>query len=143
MRPAPPSGLRVVLDTNVYLSALLFPNAPTAAVWELAIDGRYIVVLSPFIVRELMGKLRDKFGYAADDREVIKHRLLRLAAIVQPATVPAVLPADPDDNHILACAVAGRADLLVTGDRDLLRLKHYAGIPIVRAIDLLRTLGEG
>ena len=143
MRPAPPSGLRVVLDTNVYLSALLFPNAPTAALWELAIDGRYIVVLSPFIVRELMGKLRDKFDYAADDREVIKHRLLRLAAIVQPATVPAVLPHDPDDNHILACAVAGRADLLVTGDRDLLRLKHYAGIPIVRARDLLHTLGEG
>lgn len=140
MRPAPPSGLRVVLDTNLYLSALLFPQAPTAAVWRLALEGRYTVVLSPFIVRELMRTLRDKFGYAAAVREAIKHRLLRLAEVVQPAEVPTAIPDDPDDNHILACAIAGRANLIVTGDRDLLRLKHHAGIPIVRAIDFLRTL---
>ena len=52
----------------------------------------------------------------------------------------AALPSD-DDNHIIACAVSGRADVIVSGDRDLLRLKAYEGIPIVRPMDFVRMVG--
>jgi hypothetical protein len=52
-----------------------------------------------------------------------------------------VIREDPPDNRILECAVEGRANLIVSGDRHLRRLKIYQGIPIVRPIDFLRTLG--
>ena len=58
------------------------------------------------------------------------------AQSVSPQTVPAVVTADPDDDHVLACAVTGHADLIVSGDKHLLGLGgQYNGIPIVRAID--------
>lgn len=89
-----------------------------------------------------MEKLRVKFGVSETAREEIKRRVLRKAEIVQPKTVPEVIATDPADNHILACALEGNADLLVSGDRHLLSLKEYAGIPIVRPMDFLRTLGN-
>ncbi|MEI2779828.1 MAG: putative toxin-antitoxin system toxin component, PIN family [Candidatus Competibacter sp.] len=136
------TGLRATLDTNVYLSVFAFPEPKIFDVWRLAREGRYTVVISPFIVREFMETLRDKFGVSEASREHIKRRVLRRAEIVQPKTVPSVIADDPDDDHILACAVAGKADILVSGNKHLLRLKEYEGIPIVRPRDFLRTLGS-
>ena len=61
--------------------------------------------------------------------------------MIVPRFVLDVIQDDPDDNRILECAVEGKADVIVSGDRTLLRLKSYDGIPIVRPIDFLRTLG--
>ena len=143
MRRGNPTGLRVTLDTNVYLSAFLFQDGILADLWRFAEAGRYTVVLSPFIVREFMEKLREKFKVSEAERERIKRTVVRVAEIVQPKTVPVVIADDPDDDHILACAVAGKADILVSGNKHLLRLKEYEGIPMVRPIDFLRTLGNG
>jgi predicted nucleic acid-binding protein len=55
--------------------------------------------------------------------------------------VPQVITDDVSDNHILACALAGRADFIISGDRHLLNLKEYEGIVIERPVDFLRTLG--
>ena len=140
MRPT--TGLRAVLDTNVYLSIFVFPESRMFDLWRLAREGRYTVVISPFIVREFMETLREKFGVPAEARELIKRRVLRRADIVQPKTVPKVISDDPDDDHILACAVAGEAALIVSGNKHLLRLREYHGIPIVRPMDFLRTLGS-
>ena len=136
------TGLRAVLDTNVYLSIFVFPESRIFDLWRLAREGRYTVVISPFIVRELMEKLREKFGVPAEAREIIKRRVLRRADIVQPTTVPTVIADDPDDDHILACAVAGEAAIIVSGNKHLLRLREYHGIPIVRPMDFLRTMGN-
>ncbi len=143
MRRGNPAGLRVTLDTNVYLSAFLFQDGIMADLWRFAEAGRYTVILSPFIVREFMEKLREKFKVSEADRERIKRTVVRVAEIVQPKTVPVVIADDPNDDHILACAVAGKADILVSGNKHLLRLKEYEGIPIVRPRDFLRTLGNG
>lgn len=67
--------------------------------------------------------------------------LVRKANIVRVDTVFDVVPDDPKDNHILACALAGKVDIVVSGDKDLLRLKEYEGIPIVNSMDFLRTVG--
>lgn len=136
------TGLRAVLDTNVYLSIFVFPESRIFDLWRLAREGRYTVVISPFIVREFMEKLREKFGVPTEARELIKRRVLRRADIVQPTTVPTVIADDPDDDHILACAVAGEAAIIVSGNKHLLRLREYHGIPIVRPMDFLRTLGS-
>lgn len=135
------TGLRAVLDTNVYLSAFLSQDNKVADVWRFAEAGRYTVVISPFIVREFMEKLREKFNVPEADRETIKRMVARVAEFVQPKTVPAVIADDPDDDHILACAREGRADIIVSGNKHLLRLKEYEGIPILRPMDFLRTLG--
>ncbi|HMQ97329.1 MAG TPA: putative toxin-antitoxin system toxin component, PIN family [Candidatus Nanoperiomorbaceae bacterium] len=136
------TGLRAVLDTNVYLSVFVFPESRVFDLWRLAREGRYTVVISPFILREFMEKLREKFGVPAAAREIVKRRVLRKADIVQPQTVPKVIADDPDDDHILACAVAGEASVIVSGNKHLLRLREYHGIPIVRPMDFLRTLGK-
>lgn len=142
MRRGNPTGLWVTLDTNVYLSAFLFQDGILADLWRFAEAGRYTVILSPFIVREFMEKLREKFKVSEAERERIKRTVVRVAEMVQPKTVPVVIADDPDDDHILACAVAGKADILVSGNQHLLRLKEYEGIPIVRPMDFLRTLGS-
>lgn len=142
MRRGNPTGLRVTLDTNVYLSAFLFQDGIIADLWRFAEAGRYTVILSPFIVREFMEKLREKFKVSEAEREGIKRTVVRIAEIVQPKTVPSVIADDPDDDHILACVVTGKADILVSRNQHLLRLKEYEGIPIVRPRDFLRTLGS-
>jgi putative PIN family toxin of toxin-antitoxin system len=134
------AGLRVVLDTNVYLSVFLSSEKKLLTLWELALEGRYTLIVSPAIVREFMEKLRDKFGYSEEEREKIKRKLARFTEIVQPKRIPTAIPEDPNDNHILACAIAGKVDLIVSGDKDLLRLKEYEDIPVVRPMDLVRTL---
>lgn len=134
--------LRVVLDTNVYLSAFVFPHGKVGTVWRLALQRRYIVVTSPFIVRELMRKLREKFVYGEAIREQIKRKVIKHAEVFQEKKIPTVIAEDPDDNHILACALAGKADCIVSGDKDLLRLKTFEGIAIVTPLEFLRILGE-
>jgi predicted nucleic acid-binding protein len=62
---------------------------------------------------------------------------------VRPSFVPEAVPGDADDNEIVACAVLGSADVIVSGDRHLLTLRQYQGIPIVRPMDFLRMVGGG
>ena len=132
---------RVVLDTNVYLSAFLFQDHKFADIWRVAEAGRYTVVISPFIVQEFMDKLREKFKVSEAERETIKRNVARVAEIVAPKRVRPVIAKDPDDDHILACALEGRADIIVSGNKHLLQLKEYEGIVIERPVDFLRTLG--
>lgn len=65
-----------------------------------------------------------------------------LATVVEPADIAPVVTTDPDDDAVLACAVAAQAHAIVSGDRDLLRLKKYADIPILTAPELLNRLAE-
>lgn len=132
---------RVVLDTNVYISALRFPKSPLFCLWERAIHGHYILITSPAIMREFAEKLRVRFQVSDQEATDFVKRIARTATVVQPTMVPDAVSDDPDDNHILACALTGKANLVVSGDRHLLRLKAYDGIPIVRPMDFLRTLG--
>ena len=67
-------------------------------------------------------------------------RYLNVAIVVLPETVPRVVPTDPDDDHVLACALTANAELIVSGDRDLLSLKTFRGIPIVAAAETVRII---
>lgn len=134
--------LRVVLDTNVLVSALHFPKGALSLVWQFLLEGKFRLILSPSIVEETTGILRSRFLWQEDDIQHALKLLARKALVIRVTTVPNVVPDDPKDNHILASALAVKADMIVSGDKDLLRLKEYEDIPIVRPIDFLRTLGK-
>lgn len=134
------TGLRVVLDTNVYISAFRSPEGVTARIIEHAADRHYTLIISPAIVQEFAHASRIYFHIEEDTIQNSTKFLARIAEIVIPKTVPAVVTADPADNHILACAIAGKAGLIVSGDKHLRRLKAYQGIPIIRPTDFLHTL---
>ena len=132
--------LRVVLDTNVYASAFNFPHGKVASIWEHAVKGTYTLLISPAIVAELANVLREKFKWPENDIKARAKRFARMAEIITPKIVPNVIKDDPTDNHILACAREGHADLIVSGDKHLRRIKVYEGIPIIRPTDFLHTL---
>jgi len=138
---APASGLRVVLDTNVYFSAFTHPRGVPFRIWRMAVDRRYVLVVSPTILREMAGVLREVVLWR--EAEIVAHLKLvvRVAEIVTPAIDLRVIAEDPSDDRILECALAGAADLIVSGDRHLRKLKSFRNIAIVQPTDLLRALG--
>jgi uncharacterized protein len=139
--PGSATGLRVVLDTNVYVSAFTFPRGVPRQVWRHALRRRYRLLVSPAIVREVARVLREDFHW--EERRLRRRLklLVRIGEMVTPQTPLHVITNDPDDNRILECAVEGQVHLVVSGDRDLRRLKAYQGIPIVTPTDFLRILG--
>lgn len=122
--------IRVVLDTNVYISALMFGGLP-GELLDLAFAGEFLLVTSPVLLDELEEKLRFKFGVETADVDLIRGRLERIAEIVSTASVLSVIKDDPDDDRVLECAMVGRADTVVSGDRHLLKLAAFEGIQIV------------
>ena len=142
MSTARPGGpLKVVLDTNVYFSAFKGTRGVPFELWERALRREYVLLVSPAIIRELAEVLRS--GLRWPEAEIIAQLKLvvRVAKVVEPRTTIQVVKADPDDDRILECALAGDADLIVSGDRHLTRLKTFEGIGIMRPADFLKTLG--
>jgi putative PIN family toxin of toxin-antitoxin system len=127
---------RVVADTNIYVSALMFAGLP-GALLNLGLLQALTLVISPPLLDELEDKLRVKFGVTAKDAATIRAKLEGTADVVTPAFVLDVVKDDPDDNRVLECALAGKADYIVSGDRHLLKLKAHAGIPILTARQFL------
>jgi putative PIN family toxin of toxin-antitoxin system len=133
------TGLRVVLDTNVYISAFHFPEGVCAQLVEYAADQYYELIISPVIIREFASASRRDFQVNEEKRLRFIKLLGKTGTIVVPRTIPDVIKEDPPDNHILACALAGKANLVVSQDLDLLRLKRYGAIGIISPIDFLNT----
>lgn len=137
--------MRLVLDTNVVASAVLWGGVPR----QLLQDGRE-KRLSLFTSIRLLAELTDilvrpkferKLAASGLTIEQIVDRYAELAAVVQPAAIAPTVLDDPDDDQVLACAVAARADLIVSGDRrHLLPLSSFVGRPIVSPAEALRII---
>ena len=134
--------MRVVLDTNVIISALNFPGNERL-VLELALRGRFEFYLSRFILEEAAGVLVRKFGWD-EERTAQAIRVIENAAIVsEPLRLPDVIEGGHPDNRVLECAVAARADYLVTGDRQhLLPIGEHQGTRIINAPRFLSALEQ-
>ena len=133
--------LRVVLDSNVYVSAFTHPQGRLFQIWRQAVMRTFHLLVSPAIIDELGGVLRDKFGWQDKETRDRLKLLVKVAEIVNTTEALSVIEDDPDDNRILECAVFGQADLIVSADYHIRRLKSYQGIGIVSPTDFLRTLG--
>lgn len=134
--------MRIVFDTNVYISAIAFPSSKSALAFSLASRGIFDLVASDEIVSELIGKLAEpKFGFSESQLGDAEGELREIATLVHPATKLSVLEDEPD-NRILECAVAAGASAIVTGDKELLALKTYEGIGIMTVAELLYAFLE-
>jgi putative PIN family toxin of toxin-antitoxin system len=121
---------RVVLDTNVIISAVLFGGMPHK-VLELAIRGEMELFLSIPILDEVRDVLmRPKFGLSAEQATRIIDELYAISEVINPAVSIKVVNDDPDDNMVLECALEAHAEYIVTGDLHLLELGNYEGIKI-------------
>jgi len=123
---------RVVLDTNVLISAALSRLGKPFECLDWVLDNATLIVARE-LLEELETRLtRPKFSkYVDDSRRRAFVAELGLSAVRVELSGGVRVCRDPDDNKLLEAAVAGRADCLVTGDRDLLILDHFEGIPIV------------
>ncbi|MGH3088336.1 MAG: putative toxin-antitoxin system toxin component, PIN family [Rubrobacteraceae bacterium] len=134
--------MRIVFDTNVYISAIAFARSKSALAFGLAHRGAFELAASEEIVAELVGKLAEpKFGFSDAKLKDAEHALRGIATLVRPATRLSVLEDEPD-NRILECAIEAGASAIVTGDKELLALKKYEGIGIMTVAELLYTFPE-
>jgi putative PIN family toxin of toxin-antitoxin system len=142
----PPSA---VVDASVLVSAFLFRDSVPGRILRLAADGSFAMHLSPILVEEtrrslLNPRLRTAYGH---DEEAVHGWCGDLARIgnVFAGLLPDIGPAcrDPDDDHVIALALAVGAEAIVTGDKDLLALGEFQAIRIITARAFLNRIGAG
>ncbi len=126
--------MRLVLDTNVLVSALHFGGRPRRLL-EAVLSGRHQLVGGTAILVELEAVLVDNCRWERGRAAAARSEVEAVSDMVTPVEVPHVCR-DPDDDEILAIAIAGNADALVTGDSDLLALIRYEGVRIVTVAEL-------
>ena len=140
--------LKAVLDTNVLVSSLLVKVGLPAGVVDAWRQRQYVLVTSPDLIAEVRAtlnypRLRRKYLFTGEDVEQMTS-LLEQDALVVPgqAEVTGVIPDDPADEKVLACAVDAQADVIVSGDAHLLALGEHQGILILTAREFLERLAE-
>ena len=138
--------MRLVVDTNVLLSGTLWTGTASRLV-DALLDGVATLCLSASVLAEFEEVIqREKFRARLEQRgrsaAAILSRFRTVAVVVEPAAIsaPAALR-DPDDIHVLACAMGAGADAIVSGDGDLLVLESFEGIPIIKVRAMLEKLG--
>ncbi len=142
--------IRVFLDTNVFVSALLTPESPPARILELALEGKLRLVLSPGIIKEIalvlqyprVKKALRKRRLTSKEVEEAIFKILKTAAITPGAVVAEGISRDPADDMILSGAAEGQADFIISGDQDLTCLESFEGIRIVNPTTFLRLIEE-
>ena len=138
--------MRLVVDTNTIVSGSLW-QGPPARLISAVLSGQARMFLSLPLLLELRETLQlPKFaGRLAEQGQTAESLTERFRAACHEAAPARIIPPaelrDPDDVHVLACAVTAEADVIVTGDKDLLALKSFAGIPILKVREALEKLG--
>jgi putative PIN family toxin of toxin-antitoxin system len=121
--------VRVFLDTNVLVSA--FATRGLCADVFRAVLAEHELIVGEVVIEELQRTLRDKLGLPPEQVQAIEELLREQEVVARPATAADAPIRDPDDRWVLASALAGNADLLVTGDKDLLELGGSAPLPVL------------
>ncbi len=133
--------LKVVLDTNIFISALHWTGVPLT-VYRRWLEGEFRLGISREILSELGGVLENDFGWAHEETHELCNLIKNLADITTSKQRLHVITDDPDDNKILECALASRANYIISGDKHLLKLGEYKTIPIITARRFLSLLAS-
>jgi len=122
--------VKLVFDTNIFISAFVIPYSKAEKAILRILEGDDSLIISKEIINEVLSVLSAKFHR---DREALSHIALYLSdlsRIVKPVKRIHILDDDPD-NRVLECALHGKADAIVTGDKEMLKLKEFEGIRII------------
>jgi len=129
--------VKVVLDTNVYISAILFGGKPERII-SMARSSEIELLISPDILAEVAKVLRAKFAWTDEQIRVTLAEITSITTLITPKIALKVIAEDKADNMFLACALAGGAEYVVSGDtRHLQPLKEYQGIRILSPAEFL------
>ncbi|WP_447978461.1 putative toxin-antitoxin system toxin component, PIN family [Candidatus Nitrospira bockiana] len=133
--------MRVVFDTNIYISAFAIPGGNADEAYAEPIRGRFELFTSVAILTETARVLQTKFDWTEDKVRQAIHDISETARVLRPRPSLHLLKDEPD-NRILECALAAHAQWIVTGDRHLLALKHHRDcdiIPLASFLALVKT----
>lgn len=141
--------MRAVIDTNVLVAGLLWHGPPHVLLAHLR-AGTLSLVSSPALLAELASVIgRAKFDVILECTNTSRERSLaevrRLAEVIDPPALPQPVCRDPDDDEVLALAIAAKVELIVSGHKDLLSMKGFAGIPILapaEAVESIKSTGK-
>jgi len=142
--------MRAVIDTGVFVSALIRRQGTTGAVLRALRDERFIAIYSTDILVEIIDvlgrdKFRGKYNIQADDISALIHLIRLRGELVIPDQSGSAPPAgmmcrDPKDDKFLEAALASAADCIVSGDYDLIDMQSFEDIPILRPAEFLARL---
>ena len=137
--------MRVVLDANQFISAVLVPYGHPAQILHAWREGRFELVISPPILAEvrrvlLYPRLQRKHGWGEADADDFLDGLRAAALVVPGKLLLRVVPEDPTDDKYVSCAMEAGAEYIVSGDKHLKRLGNYQGIKIVTPAEFLRNV---
>ena len=129
---------RVVLDTNVFISSIVFGGKPKLII-NLLQEKKIVAVTTPILIAELLEILTKKFQFIPPKIALVQELLNENFTIVHPTEVIDVVR-DDDDNKVLEAATEGKCHFVVTGDKDLLDIKIFKNIPILTPEDFLSNI---
>ena len=137
--------LKVVVDTNQFVSSIIHRYGPSAQLLQAWRDYHFILILSQKILEEIKRVLqyphiKQKYNLNQAEIESLIQMIEQEAVVLSESMNLDVVKDDPDDNKILACAIEAQADYIVSGDHHLLDLHQYQTIPIITVKEFLQVL---
>lgn len=132
------SRIKVVLDTNVLISAIVFGGIPKK-VLNLILKEKFVGVTSISLMAELSEVIHKKFSFRKSDLDYLEDQILNDFEIIKPRKVLRAVR-DDDDNRVLEAAVEGGCEFIITGDEDLLVLKTFGEIKIMTPTKFLKEV---
>lgn len=132
--------LKVVFDTNIYISAIIFGGNPRQCL-ELARNKEIELFCSKAILLELSGKLQNKFHWSVQEVIEVIEGISQFAHLISPENKISIIKSDPPDNRVLEAALESKADYIISGDKKhLLSLASFENIPILSAKQFLEVI---
>ncbi len=131
--------IKVVLDNNVFISALFWKGAPYQ-IFRKILEGAILNSVSPQILKELKERLLEKFKLPPEKVKEFLEIIIFNSQIVYPKKKVNIVKKDPSDNKIIECALESKASFVISGDRHLLEIKEYKRIKIISPKEFLSKI---
>jgi uncharacterized protein len=133
--------MKIVLDTNVLISAVGWPDSNARKILELILDRKYTLILSSQIIDEYTRVLkRKKLGFVKNDIDKFILLLLNIGETYEPSIKIDIVKDDPHDNKFIECAYTANAQYIISGDKHLLSVGSYKKIRIINPKDFLSII---
>jgi len=137
--------LKTVIDTNLFVSSIINKSGIPAKLLQAWQDHDFLLIISDQMLEEMRRVLqyphiKNKYNLKDDDIAKVIDTIERFAVVLHDVEGVDVISEDPDDNKVLACAIAAEADFIISGDKHLLKLGKFEDIPIMTAKDFLKKM---